>query len=372
MYALFILFCNRTKHHAGKRDVLLEQLSNHSHKDVDSSLYFVRLLAASPASESSLQDLLHDAYAQTFLSMWDTMHDITDTQRIEIKKGKAVAYKILDGMIADTCKLLLKIIQPIYLWTKIVENKNNDKELIKLTNKFIATESTTSNTGFYGNRLPRYAFLIYQIISKRAALNKLSGQLFTTNFNQLKANQITGDSLTYEMLNKKVWYKYLYAYANYVKATEAKKQSNKKLEESYLKTAAAYSPDLTDQNHKTAYYYDNVFLTGREEITFQDDYLNFLSPDKDKSKALAVLLDMALAQPIYKEKLHSFYDANFNNQQKFSEFWISCINKKNKPVKDFTLKQINAGNFSTSANKGKWVLVDFWGTWCRPLQRRTS
>ncbi len=31
---------------------------------------------------------------------------------------------------------------------------------------------------------------------------------------------------------------------------------------------------------------------------------------------------------------------------------------------EFTLEDINGKNFSLSDLKGKWVILDFWGSWC--------
>ena len=40
--------------------------------------------------------------------------------------------------------------------------------------------------------------------------------------------------------------------------------------------------------------------------------------------------------------------------------------KEGKPVPDFTLKDINGNDFSLSSlfGKGKYIIVDFWGSWC--------
>lgn len=336
-------------------------------KNVDSSLYFVRLLAADPKYSGTLQILLHNVFAQTFQKKWE--EEAKDSlQKIELKKEVAIGLKILEGMVADSNRNLVNSAKPIYFWVKIQQNENNNKELIKLTNEFIKTELSVND--IYPNRIGRYAFLIHQVISKKKELSNLAEILFTTTTQKFKSNPGNVDSASRPMLEKKVWYKYLYAYANFIKANQLLKQNKEKEAVAYFKTASDYSPDLTDKKSSNGYFYDMYFLFEKEKITFQDDYLSILIKNsKNNKEALATLLSMALANPVYKENLKSFYDSNFPNQEAFSSFWIKSINENAKPVTHFSLKQLDGNTFSTAKFKDNWILIDFWGTWCAPCRK---
>lgn len=337
-------------------------------KNPDSALYYVRLLASNPKNTSYLNDLLHNSFAQVFHKIWE--RSITDSlEKAGLKKRVEIGHLILKGMMADSNQNLVNCATPIYYWTQIQQNENNIKNLIELTNNF--TTSQLSSNDIYQSRVGRYALLIYQVISQKKELNKLATRLFATTTSKLKLNQVivSVDTASRQILEKRTWYRFLYAYCNYLEATKLIEQGNKEGARNYFKAAFDYSPDLTDNNHLGAYFYDMHFLLEKEMVGFQDEYLEYLkNSGSGKSKMLSTLLTMALVNPTYKEKLRSYYDTNFPNQEPFVNFWQNSISKNLKNASDFSLPKIDGTIFSTTENKGKWILIDFWGTWCNPCR----
>lgn len=339
---------------------------SHYNKNADSSLYFIRLLAANPNYTTTFQNLLHDNFAQTFQPMWE--REITDSiGKIGLNTRVVIGYKILDGMMSDTNQNLVKSAKPIYYWTKILQSQNDNKKLIALTNEFIATELSAND--IYQNRVGRYALLIHQVISQKPELKNLAQQLFTTTVTKLELNQVDIhlDTASRQLLTKRTWYRYLYAYCNYLQANKLLEKGSKKEADKYFKTAFDFSPDATDRNNTSAYFYDMYFLLEEEKRTFANDYVDFLMKNSDdKKKTLSTLVSLALANPAYKEKLQSFYNTHYSNQEAFNGFWIESINKISKNASSISLKKSDGNIFSTTSNKGKWILMDFWGTWCAP------
>ena len=335
-------------------------------KNVDSSLYCLRQLATKGEYIHDLQFLVHDGiFFQSFLEMWD--NEVRDSlETVELNNNTVKAYAILKRMLSDSNINLVNSARPIDYLAKIQSNKQNIKILTKLTNEFIQTELLKD---MYDNRAGRYALLIYQVISKEKELAKLSETLLTATIEKLRSNLSTTDQWLRPMAEKRISYKFLYACANFFKAEELVKQKQETVAGTYYKIAAAYSPGLADNQYQHAYFYDMAFLVGEEKKTFQDDYLSYLMKgSKDNKEALRTMTSMALTDPVYKEKLKHFYDSTFSGNEPFDAVWLKEINKSAEPMVDFSLRKLDGTVFSTAAVKGKWLLLDFWGTWCGPCR----
>lgn len=248
-----------------------ESFMSYRSNNVDSSLYFIRLIATNPAYSNTLQHLIHDELALSFDKMW------------EGHRRQITAYKILEAMMSDSSETIVNSARPLYCWADVLRNTNDNNELTKLTNGFIKTELSKD---IYNNRAAKYALLIYQVISQKKELNKLAEKLLNTTIRKLKAILVNQDSLSMPLLGKKAWYKYLYAYANFIQADEYIKQHKDKSAGENYKIAAAYSPDLSDKQYIDNYFFDKYLLAmyfhpeklrGINQIGdyFGNDYVSF-------------------------------------------------------------------------------------------------
>lgn len=331
--------------------------------NVDSAFYFVKKLASSAKYATLLQLLIHDSFAQEFIEK-----EAIDSSKIDsINQRIFFCNSILMAMVTDSTKLLSETARPLYLWAKIQDSKNDLQALTNLTNEFIKKELLSED--IYKNGLGRYALLIYQIISKHPKLNPLSEKLFAITYSNLKNNQVkTTDSSTTMDLRKRAWYRYLFAYTNYLKAKQTSDLNRKEI---FLSLAFDYSPDLIDKNNYSAYFYDMIFLfNGEQKSTFKTDYLAFLTKNTttNKKTILTSLLKVALIDPEYKNELQQFYKNNNTTGMSFEDYWMNAINSNAKTAPPISLSLSDKKLFSTKQLSGKWILVDFWGTWCAPCR----
>jgi thiol-disulfide isomerase/thioredoxin len=372
----FLIFCCITPFNAlfaqtkEQKELLrcFNKFSEYMGTDADSSIHYARLLAKISKSSNQFENLIHNSFALTFIQLKDGKEK--DITRIEgLKHSVEVGLKIMTALKSDTSKIIRDNIIPLNYWISLQQDDLDDKKLIEITNNFIRNELTGKD--LYQNFTARYSLLIYQIISQKKELRSLADQLLTFTYNYLKSKQVNvqSDSASRELLIKRAWYRYLFAYSNYLKGSSAAENGNSFDATKYFQLGFDYSPDLTDKNNLPAYFYESV-LFGQAEDKFQNKYISYLTRvSTDKIKTLAVLSTIALRNPLYKADLQAFYESNFPDQGSFSAFWIDQINKDLKLSADFRINLIDGRSFSSSSNKGKWIMIDFWGTWCAPCRK---
>jgi thiol-disulfide isomerase/thioredoxin len=330
--------------------------------NLDSALYCIRKVAVHPKLSSNSKSLLHEGFAQSFVPQEP---DSSDTpERIEyIKISYRIRKEVLAKLATDSLKILSDAAKPILLLTQIQDNKDNVKQLKLLINKFIQKELTPQK--FYTDKTGRYGLMIYQIISEKPELAALSKQLFTQIKTTLASNQITNsDTLSRKTQGKRAWYRYLYAFTNY---TEAQTIKNPKQKEVLLKTAYEYSPDLADRNNGHGYSSEQFFLSGKK--SYQLSYLDYLTENStNKNQILDVHLAIALTNPQHKNRLRDYYTTNFPDRKSFSDFWLESIEAKAASAHPVALNLLDKTAFSDKKNEGKWIMLDFWGTWCHPCR----
>ena len=135
------------------------------------------------------------------------------------------------------------------------------------------------------------------------------------------------------------------------------------VQEGLSKVAFEFTPDIADQRFSYAYLFEKFILFEGEDDSLVKDYLN--NSEKNPEVILDDLSKIALKKPIvYKDSLKTFYENTFPKDENFQSFWNRLVNSDMEVCPPFEFESMDGITTVPPHFKGKWLLVEFWGTWC--------
>jgi thiol-disulfide isomerase/thioredoxin len=311
------------------------------------------------AQESTilLNMLLHDSFAQKFL-----------TTALS-PKDSVFNYELLNMMATDKNATLANSVKPLALWVKAKQSTIKHEDLKKIVEKTI--EIHDKLTFGRGNKTERYALLIHQIAQQNPNCSAVADTLFSHLTNRLAglvaSQYFYSEGLYREHKIDRAYFRFLFASANFLKSNQLKILGKASEAETYLQKAAEFSPDESDRFNQAAYFYENVFLfNNTDEPVFQKLFVELLIKADRKSEATQLLIEMAKNDPFYIATLKEYYEKQQISKEPFVDYWRKVFLGERKDAFPFKLKLLDGTWFDLSQHKGKWILIDFWGTWCGP------
>lgn len=323
--------------------------------DADSAFFYLKIISQKPYDLDYAEKFIHNQFSQAFESIPSSNNK---------KEKLTISFKLLALMEQSKDTFFQKNAFVINLWVNALQQRDNPvfiKSLI--TNQL---NPLLNKEPLFKARLGRYALLIYQLAIAHKELTTTANTLLKTIYNKLEKEQpvIATDTASRKNLEKRGWHRYQYAYVNWIYAN--KETTNTKAIENYLEKAFNFSPDYFDRANADGYYYEMTSYFTKQKRSFADDYLNFLtSSNKSRETILNILLKLALKNPQYKEQLKAFY----GNNEAFNNYWLTAANNSGSNAPALNLQLISGENFTTETYKNKWVIIDFWGTWCSPCRQ---
>lgn len=272
-------------------------------------------------------------------------HSMSQVALRDVPKAKQTTEKLVNNFSEKEREAAL----PLHLWVKALTYKKADSTET-LSRQLLNLDNSYWKEGNGG----RYALLFYKMLADQRSpyassyLERIISRLIP----------LYEDTLS----NKRYLHKALLATAYYFNYQELTPTDSVKAM-AMLQQAAFYSP----QNAKEKAYgsfYDRVFLESEE--SYNDEYLNKLTAAGRKDIALQQYIKEFLGNQGSSFKgLKSFYEKNYGAKS-FGQFFKKEVIPQLQNAPEFELMSVNNEPFSVAKLKGKWTVLDFWGTWCGP------
>ncbi|MDR6570248.1 TlpA family protein disulfide reductase [Chitinophaga ginsengisegetis] len=355
---------------AGSSSHLFNKLQNTYYQNPDSAMVLLKLLSA---DRGSLDSWLDQSFAQYL-----PQHDFDTTEarqefrsrgvseaRIaeifeESRKAPAGAQLLMTRMMAEKDSILQVSLRPMSLWNKAMYT--TDTAILK---SIAADFGQISPAEMTLGKAARYELLVQDILRK-ANMPAAADALLDKALTDLKNNQADTAFWTAhpELQNKKAANKNILSHAYYLKY-EHTKASDKKTALNYLALAAGIAPKSNaEKAHES--FYDRHFLHSEEN--YSAHFAKELEALGKPEEAMRVLSKQLTAQPDMLDSTRAFFNAHFPGKS-FNAYFRDVLLKEWEDAPDFTLKGMNNENIRLADYRGKWLLLDFWGTWCAPCRK---
>lgn len=321
----------------------------------------------------NFNELIQQSYAQSFLT-YEVEDMMKDDEFKNYVKEKNLSPADVKKMVAEQnekrretgnkAKQLLKLlhndhdplmqqkINALYLWVAAKYAVNDADALNKATTAFMHMDDAYMKQG----NGSRYALLTYKMLidakKQRAAdalLLKTIQNLERYTADTLNANRFADQNIL--------------AYAYYLRYTAAKVTDSVKALQ-YLSKAAQYSPHNSKEK-AYASFYDRVFLHSKEG--YRDEFMECLFNSGDEQQALNVFAEHINAEPTSLDEMQKVYQQHVSGKN-FGDFFKASVITAWQPAPAFSLKGIDGKDHALADFKNKWLVMDFWGTWCGPCR----
>jgi thiol-disulfide isomerase/thioredoxin len=155
--------------------------------------------------------------------------------------------------------------------------------------------------------------------------------------------------------NRVILKKYL-ADAYYLKS-----QENKPLSLKYLQVAADIVSSPADQGYAHVAEHENHYFASADYPEIYQEKVK-LSGDTSED-VLSRYVDMVIVQPQRYLALKQMFAKKYPTGD-FNAFFSQALQKKLPESPLFTLNDLSGTKVISRDNSGKWLFIDFWGTWC--------
>ncbi|WP_293915560.1 MULTISPECIES: TlpA family protein disulfide reductase [unclassified Sphingobacterium] len=236
---------------------------------------------------------------------------------------------------------------PMILWHKAFLNKNHADSLLYYGNALLALDPSYWNDG----NASRYALFICKLLGEK---DKSTATAFLDQIIK-KLTPLAEDEQNSYRIVKKAHLAYCY----YLHAAEADPAQAL----AYTEKAVFYSHENKNEDRRVNSY-ERSFGVAKEN--YNEKYLDMLAQNGQKDLALQnYVKEFLINHSGNFSGLKNFYEKQFDSVS-FGQYFKDKIIPQLADAPAFELTDLEENNVNIAQFKGKWTVIDFWGTWCGP------
>lgn len=325
-------------------------------QDGDSTLYYAQRLAE--LSTDRANELIHDSFAQAFTAPADSSGQYTFDRQLLARMEKSPVS-------------LLRVVMPLQHWIDVREHLSDTARVRRLVTGLMTIQNRSEET--VGNHIDRYAMLVYKLLVPRSEYHSLADTLLAHT--QERLDHATNGRYYQSIhdirpvMGNRAYFRFLNATLAYWQAEAAEQRNDRGAARQFYQRATELGPDENDLLVKATYFYESIFLMGREVDDFYTPYITFLEKQGTQPDTLlALVTKRTLNEPSTNTiaNLRAYYEKAGSAKGPFRQYWQQQLNASLRTAEPFQLTDLDKAVFDYGQQKGKWVLLDFWGTWCKP------
>ena len=326
---------------------LLVGADSHLYNKLDNSLEKSGPDAAYEVSTYAIKTGALDRWIQRSMSQAFNLSQ-ADLDRQDARLVKS--FKLLDRFIANKDPKYQRLISPLYLWANTLRTPADTLGLIKAGKSLLNMNDEQMKAGNGG----RYSLLIYQRLLAAKQHIEASKLLDATIE---KFERYTADTLSTE----RYAYQNMLAGAYYLKYVAAGESGDPEYL-TYLAKAAKYSPTGSKEK-ATASSYDRVFLKTKE--SYKEEYIEKMLSASNETEGFKMFTETINAMPESIEEMKKLFKQKFPDKD-FKAFFNEEVVKTWHTAPSFAVKGVDGKDYQLLDYQDKWLVIDFWGTWCSP------
>ncbi|CAM2065168.1 TlpA family protein disulfide reductase [Sulfidibacter corallicola] len=134
----------------------------------------------------------------------------------------------------------------------------------------------------------------------------------------------------------------------------------------YYADAAQFSPDQTDRSLRHEYHFDLRWCEGLDD--YLAPYAKRLGEQREYRKALDAWLRAHALNPKWEKQLEAAF-VKVHPNGTLASYYRQFIDNAFPIAPDLKLTTLTGERWHPETYRGKWVFIDFWGTWCGPCRK---